>query len=347
MPKYQSYFKLTGKQPPINDSYLKGLEIGYDMAVELISVSSHYEMTIKMLHIAGAIPGITKASSYEVFNRSSKPFNESCNNDLLFRRFPLSLDEGYRDANTELLGKLVIDTEDQYKEVVIDNMTYIFMQVLEVFPLRVILLEGTINPEHRPILQGLHKVYSSQTALLDTKERDSLTHLLNRHSLEQTLKMVKDYHLTTEARQDIKPSWLALMDIDFFKSINDQFGHIYGDEVLLHFASLLEKNMRHTDFLFRYGGEEFVVILNDSCQKGAEECFERFRKEVEKFAFPSGKVTVSIGYTRIEPAKASEQLLEEADKSVYFAKENGRNQVVNYSNMDKQPMHFGGDVELF
>ena len=144
-------------------------------------------------------------------------------------------------------------------------------------------------------------------------------------------------------------SWLAVLDIDKFKQINDTYGHIFGDEVLIHFSNILNEQMRFSDFLFRFGGEEFIIILNQVNAEGAGVAFERYRKAVESYQFPSGQVTVSIGYTFIDHTKASEQLLEEADRAVYAAKEGGRNLVINYTQLDhsEEPSSSDSDIELF
>ncbi|WP_306306215.1 GGDEF domain-containing protein [Methylomonas koyamae] len=118
-----------------------------------------------------------------------------------------------------------------------------------------------------------------------------------------------------------KSSWIAMLDIDNFKRINDTYGHLYGDEVLLVFSQAMEKHFRYNDFLFRFGGEEFVVILNLVNQADAEATFERFRAAIERHRFPiSGPVTVSIGLTHIDHLTLPIHLLDRADKALYQPK---------------------------
>jgi len=142
---------------------------------------------------------------------------------------------------------------------------------------------------------------------------------------------------------------LGAMDIDHFKRVNDTYGHLYGDEVLLHFAQLMERHFRYTDFLFRFGGEEFIVLLTNTDATGARRALERFRQIVSEFDFPSvGQVTVSIGFTRIEPETLPTTLVDWSDRALYYAKEHGRNQVVHYA--DIRPADEGdgsSEVELF
>ena len=126
--------------------------------------------------------------------------------------------------------------------------------------------------------------------------RDGLTGLYNHRYFQDIMD-----HEINRVRRYKKPLSLMLLDLDHFKKINDMFGHLYGDEVLIHFSNLMEHVFRHTDFLFRYGGEEFVVIMNNCSHEGALQALERFRKTVETYQFPSNRVTVSIGYTMIDP----------------------------------------------
>jgi diguanylate cyclase (GGDEF)-like protein len=124
---------------------------------------------------------------------------------------------------------------------------------------------------------------------------------------------------------------------------------LYGDEVLLLFSQMMEKHFRYNDFLFRFGGEEFVVILNLVDQENAEWVFERFRQRIGEFEFPTvGRVTVSIGVTHIDSAIMPSTILDRADKALYYAKSNGRNQVVIYENTAELSLAApGGEPDLF
>ena len=129
-------------------------------------------------------------------------------------------------------------------------------------------------------------------------------------------------------------NWLAALDIDFFKRVNDAYGHLYGDEVLLLFANLMRESFRDYDKLFRFGGEEFIVILCSTDCAGACTTFERFRRRVEDHTFPQvGKITVSIGVTEICGKVVPLEILEHADEALYYAKDNGRNQVCHYEGL--------------
>ena len=124
-----------------------------------------------------------------------------------------------------------------------------------------------------------------------------------------------------------------MLDLDHFKRVNDDFGHLYGDEILVHFANLMRTTFRSADQLYRFGGEEFVVIFGvEPRERGGEATLERFRRAVEAHRFPGvGKVTVSIGFARVADALTPAPILiDRADEALYYAKEHGRNRVCGW-----------------
>jgi diguanylate cyclase (GGDEF)-like protein len=164
-----------------------------------------------------------------------------------------------------------------------------------------------------------------------SSERDGLTGLYNRRSL--------DAFLTRElarSRRSKQPLSIALFDIDFFKKINDVYGHQAGDDVLRQLSGLIQDNLRQSDILARYGGEEFTILLPETrCIEGLT-LLERLREKVEAHLFLAGgkplKVTISLGITQFDVARheSPAALLDEGDKALYEAKENGRNRVCAY-----------------
>jgi diguanylate cyclase (GGDEF)-like protein len=125
--------------------------------------------------------------------------------------------------------------------------------------------------------------------------------------------------------------WLAVLDIDFFKRVNDNYGHLIGDEVLLLMARLMRASFRFHDQLYRFGGEEFVILMRCTDEDDAAGALERFRLTVEANAFPQvGTITVSMGFTALRADDTPGGAFDRADKAVYFAKESGRNQVRSY-----------------
>jgi len=194
------------------------------------------------------------------------------------------------------------------------------------------------------IIDGLLNLYKNYQNLLDFSERDSLTGLLNRKTFDERFsKMVSanaepddqalNHQPERRQRAEAKEHWLAVVDIDHFKRVNDQFGHLYGDEVLILVANRLKSSFRSQDRVFRFGGEEFVILLRSTTLEDAHKIFERFRKNIEEHEFPQvGRVTVSLGFASISQ-ETPVVILGHADQALYYAKANGRNRVCHYDQL--------------
>ena len=157
---------------------------------------------------------------------------------------------------------------------------------------------------------------------------DGLTGLYNRRQFEIGLE--QEHNRTKRHPADFS---LAILDIDFFKKVNDNYGHQYGDYVLKTVADLMKQSFRKTDLLYRYGGEELVMIMPETNIEGAVIPVQRLRSMVENYDFEyngvKSKVTVSIGLTMNYPDfLTAADLLKSADEALYRAKESGRNRVV-------------------
>ena len=159
---------------------------------------------------------------------------------------------------------------------------------------------------------------------------DGLTGLYNRRQFEIGLE--QEFNRTKRHPSDFS---LAILDIDFFKKVNDTYGHQYGDYVLKTVADLMKQSFRKTDLLYRYGGEELVMIMPETNIEGALVPVQRLRRMVEEYDFEyngvKAKVTVSIGLTmNYSSLNTSADILKSADEVLYRAKEEGRNRVILY-----------------
>lgn len=159
---------------------------------------------------------------------------------------------------------------------------------------------------------------------------DQLTGLHNRRYMAKHLD-----NLLSQSKHSGKPLSYAIMDIDFFKSVNDTYGHDTGDEVLKEFAKRVAANIRGMDLACRFGGEEFVVVMPDTDQTFAFAVAERLRRQIETVPFPVSRtpgqlnITVSIGLSALTGEDdTAEALLHRADQALYQAKRTGRNKVV-------------------
>lgn len=188
----------------------------------------------------------------------------------------------------------------------------------------------------RHAIDNLASIYVNQLSLLWHGMQDPLTGLMNRQAFDNKLGslFIKQEKCIYRRRNDVMKSSagvFAFIDIDHFKRINDTHGHIYGDEVLIAISSLMQKFFRENDLLFRYGGEEFVVVLKDVELQTAESILQRFLRVLSKHHFGAvAKVTVSIGFTELKLDSTLRKVAMQADSALYYSKENGRNQVNCY-----------------
>ena len=215
----------------------------------------------------------------------------------------------------------ITKNEPSVYPIVIDSTTteYLIFQLNE------------LNDDIRFFFDTISHVYKNHTELLLAAEIDELTGLKNRKAFDRFCNRLFNPKIRVESTESkpVSEACFAMIDMDHFKRVNDEFGHLYGDEVLLLFAQLMMREFRTTDYLFRYGGEEFVVILTDSNSQKAHSALERFRVAAESFNYPQvGRKTVSIGYTSVASASGNNTplIIDQADQALYYSKENGRNQ---------------------
>ena len=158
---------------------------------------------------------------------------------------------------------------------------------------------------------------------------DDLTGLLNRRRMSEVVQAERERCVRSR-----RPLVLALLDLDFFKLVNDRYGHAAGDAVLCAFAGRVLDNLRSTDVLARWGGEEFLLLLPETSLDGALVLLERVRREVAELCVETAngeiRLTVSIGVAAGRVQETMEQVLEHADEALYQAKAQGRDRVVVY-----------------
>jgi len=326
----------------------------FSWSIQLSAQQDYQALTNKFLDILTDISWISSATAYEIYQHErKKPGQSNTVHELLIRRFPLDFTRNDEEDYHGLLAELDHGADLNLS---IPNESGLYTWAIFSIrggsgPERAIHLEGEFDREMLDLLSNLRGVYRNLVILHDTKERDVLTKLPNRQSLDARLLQVcehySDYQVSDTTQE--KSSWIAILDIDHFKRVNDNFGHLYGDEVLLIFSQLMGRCFRYNDFLFRFGGEEFVVILNLVSREAAVAAFNRFREEIENYNFPTvGRVTVSIGVTHVDGVSMPTTQLDHADKALYYAKDNGRNRVILYENISALVQDNDiSDIELF
>lgn len=331
----------------------------FSWSLQLSAQQDFQGLTHSFLEILQTVPGIENAVAYEIYNHDKKRAGEAGTiQEQLITRFPVDFTKEINENLTTVLDTLVLDAFEQPVSINLSDLDpagFYHWAILAISngngPDRAVVLEGRFDQALTCLLDKLRKLYSNLVLLHDAKERDVLTRLLNRQSLDTRLLQVCEHYCANPVQDKTSQpsSWIAVLDIDHFKRVNDSFGHLYGDEVLLIFSQIMGKNFRYNDFLFRFGGEEFVVILNLATQTLAEATFNRFRLAVADYDFPTvGKVTVSIGVTHVDSKSMPSTLLDRADKALYQAKNTGRNKVVLYEDIQEPlPDTESVEIELF
>ena len=191
-------------------------------------------------------------------------------------------------------------------------------------------LEIRVKERTAALEQALKALSGANQQLSELNRRDSLTGLFNRHTLNEEL-----HRSLAQAVRSQRPMAILMMDLDHFKQVNDHYGHLAGDTCLHHAAQRLQQRLRAGDLLARFGGEEFVAVLNDTDLAGAHDLAEQLRADLARhpctYQGQTIGLTISIGVCAGLPDSAdSEQLLQHADQALYRAKAAGRNRVESY-----------------
>ncbi|TYK67475.1 GGDEF domain-containing protein [Colwellia echini] len=188
------------------------------------------------------------------------------------------------------------------------------------------LSESTIS------LTEMKKIVEERTQVLEKLSKtDALTKVANRRALFERANI--EFSRTLRGNQQLT---LLLLDCDLFKNINDDYGHVFGDELLVHICNICQQEIRDIDFLARYGGEEFIIVLPNCDLNGGIETAHRIQRSLAKNCLTIGdkevKATLSIGVSMFNQRhKSLEQLIHDTDQAMYQAKRNGRNRVEVHS----------------
>jgi len=261
--------------------------------------------------------------------------------------------------------EIVQGTKQQFRSILDSGNMLIAWHVLQTKTQNVFLVAMTareLSKLDSHMIRGLLQIYRNFYEVLVEAQRDQLTGLANRKTFEEVIQKIYNQPppatdpVQVERRSETDSHagyWLGMVDVDNFKRINDTWGHLYGDEVLLLLSQLMQHHFRESDFLFRFGGEEFIAIVRTGNEEQAHKAFERFRSAVEKHPFPQvGKITVSIGVVKMDPMIFTTTLVDRADQSLYHAKKKGRNRVEFFDELLEEGLVkiteiAAGEIELF
>jgi len=204
----------------------------------------------------------------------------------------------------------------------------------------VLVFDAMLTPSGKQVCSALLGVYTNLYHLMQYGQTDSLTGLLNRQAYEEKVSAL--YHGARGSRNrrrsgdetTDKEACFAIIDIDHFKTINDRWGHLYGDEVLVYIAHMMRDFFRIEDMVFRYGGEEFVVVLVGTGLRHGKRVIERLRKQIAERELPDiGRITISAGITEMDWKVSYRDVAQRADQALYYAKSRGRNAVDCYEDL--------------
>jgi diguanylate cyclase len=277
-------------------------------------------------------------------------------NDMLYQRFCAEIDENAVTELRENLRQLLIDIFSQvaqlteqageYETIVsksVDKLSEdVSIQDIRAVVDEIIVETKKIGQSGRATQERLQEATDELEALKREFEQakaealvDFLTGVHNRKGFDEAIKGT-----VQEAQSDTEPLSLLLIDIDYFKRFNDEYGHIVGDEVLRLVARKIKKHIRGRDFVARYGGEEFAAILPGTPVDGAHTVAENIRRSFSdttlkkvKTSESLGTITVSIGAAQYRAGESIEGFVDRTDKALYLAKNSGRNRVATESDL--------------
>jgi len=233
------------------------------------------------------------------------------------------------------------DTDIESLKSIVQNQIGSIISSLDGFKAQRTGQDHTLSAEMRALTERIASLENESSEMRlnlarqhENASKDTLTELPNREAYNLRLRQLFDTWLqgaSCERRDDDRSLCLAVADVDFFKNINDSYGHLAGDKVLKIIAREMVSRLREKDFIGRYGGEEFVIVMPDTRPADAEHALNKLRLAVAAipFHFKERQIQITISFGVVEAVREDtpETLFDRADKALYKAKENGRNQV--------------------
>jgi diguanylate cyclase (GGDEF)-like protein len=189
-----------------------------------------------------------------------------------------------------------------------------------------------VRRDYDSFVSQSRKTLKELEAVRSISLRDALTSVYNRRAYDEQIKLT----LENYGKGELSTFGLILFDIDNFREINNTYGHLAGDSILGHMGRLTKETLRCDDFVFRYGGDEFIILLPEAKLRDAVKVAEKLRQQIENVEFrlsrtseQSVRLTISLGVTEVEKDDTVSAVLARADKALYESKFNGRNRVTS------------------
>ena len=327
---------------------------GVSKAVSARSIERDEQLRVSLYFIAFIVLAVLIASFIYTINIINKITLQNLRLSALFELAPLSIMSVSEDGYITTANQVAIDMfkmdKDSYKQINIDQLTPAsvsgrhkhyrekYHQTGGIFPMTdrggkfsAQRLDGEIFPISISIMthtfQGAKeaivviKDISEEVKQLEAANTDQLTQLPNRRAIDSRLS-----EAVSRSNRQGTDLYMALIDLDYFKRVNDKYGHSFGDTILVDAAQYLKSTIRETDFVGRWGGEEFLLILEDSTAEGALEVCEKIRLLMASESKKKGcQFTVSIGIAQYEHGRDIMTLFDNADVALYLSKKKGTN----------------------
>ncbi len=298
-----------------------------DIEIQKYDIEQKHKFVNEVLNLTDEIMFITNFDDVkfsnnkfkEVFNvTDSHDFNKMNKENILdkFQDVDGYLHKGLLKEN-ELFISLLLRTP--YEERIVTLLDEFFQA--KAFKISVTKTEDKQNC--LVTLSDITKMKEKQVLAEKKASTDSLTNVYNRSKFDEIFE--KEIQCT---RRYKAPLSIAILDVDKFKDFNDTYGHLIGDEVLITLAKTVNTNVRETDTFARWGGEEFVILFNNTLASNAKVVAEKLKAKIEEDVHPiAGKITASFGVTQYQDGDTLKSIFQRCDKALYIAKENGRNRV--------------------
>ena len=326
--------------------------LGISLQKEMVSLQYAYLSTVMALF------DLHEAA---VFNLIKSGESDNLEQTIKFKNSDKYIDERSKIIAVNASVRQCINSKDILIDELEHNSIHVFVPIMnQSSVISIICLKGDKNiTSSLEEVRYISYIYGNFYALISESERDTLTGLYNRRTFDAKLAKMLSVQKTVihnelgnipgveQRNLEVEScAWLVAVDIDFFKRVNDQFGHVAGDEVLLQLSQKMKECFRYTDLLFRFGGEEFVIVLEPVPYDKVWGALERFRQMIEGHEFPLvGSITISTGFAGIREQDYPVTILDYADKALYFAKEHGRNCIYSYEQLLESGKIVEQDVE--
>lgn len=241
---------------------------------------------------------------------------------------------GDRDLNDENFHKIPLTIANQKLTLIAGNKTsldYLTLKVINLSILIISILSGFIlyillNKQIKlesSVIKSMDELKKKTKELRKLSTTDALTQIYNRAKLDELI----EREISVSKRTN-NVFYLIMIDLDFFKEVNDNYGHLIGDEVLIEFSQIIKESIREIDYLGRWGGEEFLIISQNSDEKEVLIWLNRIKDRIEKHVFTKGiKKTASFGVTKYKKNDTLPSIIKRADDALYESKDSGRNTI--------------------